>query len=142
MSTKELFPWVKFNEIIVTDAEQGVMISLGFAFIVLIITTKNIIVSLLATYSISAIIVQMMAMISFNGWYFGIMQSICVIVFIGISVDYVSHMSHQYVHSTHQLKRNRVNEAYRQMGQTILGGALTSILAGCFMMLCNVALLN
>ena len=73
MSTKELFPWVKFNEIIVTDAEQGVMISLSFAFIVLIITTKNIIVSLLATYSISAIIVQMMAMISFNGWYFGIM---------------------------------------------------------------------
>jgi predicted RND superfamily exporter protein len=113
LSTFDVFPWVYFNEIIVVDAKQGVMISLIFAFCVLFATTQNIIVSLLATYSISAIILQMMAMIKFNNWTFGIIQSICVIVFIGMAVDYVAHIAHQYVHSTHQIKRNRTNEAYR-----------------------------
>ena len=40
------------------------------------------------------------------------------------------------------LRKNRTDEAYRQMGQTILGGALTSIFAGVFLMFCNVAFLN
>lgn len=72
LSTGEVWPWVRFNEIIVGDAQQGVVISLVFAFVVLFATTQNIIVSLLATYSISAIILQMMAMIKFNDWTFGI----------------------------------------------------------------------
>ena len=29
-------------------------------------------------------------------WKFGLIESICVIVFIGISVDYVSHFSHMF----------------------------------------------
>lgn len=56
LSSFDVFPWIRFNQIIVGDAQQGVMISLIFAFIVLFATTHNIIVSLLATYSISAII--------------------------------------------------------------------------------------
>lgn len=105
-------------------------------------TTWNFWVSLLSTYAIGSIILQMMAMIKLNGWTFGVIQSICVIVFIGISVDYVAHISHQFVHSTHKLRRDRMNEAYRQMGQTILGGALTSVFGGIFLVFCNVAILN
>lgn len=142
LSTYDVWPWNQFGDIIVEDAQRGVAISLIFAFIVLLLTTQNIWVSLLSTFSISSIILQMMAMIKFNDWHFGIIQSICVIVFIGISVDYVAHIAHQFVHSTHQLRRNRTNEAYRQMGQTILGGALTSIFAGVFLVFCNVAILN
>jgi predicted RND superfamily exporter protein len=126
----------------VGDAQQGVVFSLLFAFFVLLVTTQNIIVSILSTYSISSIILQMMAMIHFNDWTFGIIQSICVIVFIGISVDYVAHIAHQFVHTTQRLRRERTKEAYRQMGQTILGGALTSIFAGVFLVFCNVAILS
>ena len=72
LSTYDVWPWVKFNEIIVGDAQQGVVFSLLFAFFVLLVTTQNIIVSILSTYSISSIILQMMAMIHFNDWTFGI----------------------------------------------------------------------
>ena len=39
LSTQDVWPWVKFNEIIVGDAQQGVLISLLFAFTVLLLTT-------------------------------------------------------------------------------------------------------
>jgi hypothetical protein len=39
LSTKEVWPWVRFNEIIVEDAQQGISISLAFAFLVLLVTT-------------------------------------------------------------------------------------------------------
>jgi len=50
LSTFDKWPWVRFNEVIVDNAQQGVMFSLLFVFIVLLFTTYNIIVSLLATF--------------------------------------------------------------------------------------------
>jgi len=39
ISTYDKWPFVRFNEIIVGDAKQGVIISLIFAFLVLFVTT-------------------------------------------------------------------------------------------------------
>ena len=113
-----------------------------FSFIVLLITTGNFYISLICCFCISSIIIQMMSMIKILGWNFGLIESICVIVFIGISVDYVAHMGHQYVHSLSSNRRGKTQDAFHQMGQTILGGALTSCFSGIFLILCNVGMLN
>ena len=84
----------------------------------------------------------MMSMINLLGWKFGLVESICVIVLVGISVDYVSHFAHMYMISSHENKKERTDYAYQQMGQTILGGALTSNLAGLFLIICQVNILN
>jgi predicted RND superfamily exporter protein len=83
-----------------------------------------------------------MSMIYLMGWEFGLIESICVIVFIGISVDYVSHLGHMYIHAPNENSKERTDYAYRQMGQTILGGALTSCFSGFFLIICNVGMLN
>ena len=84
----------------------------------------------------------MMSMINLLGWDFGLVESICVIVLVGISVDYVSHFAHMYIISPSETKKERTDYAYQQMGQTILGGALTSNLAGVFLIICQVNILN
>ena len=99
-------------------------------------TTQNIIVTIISVFCIASIIIQMMSMIHLLGWQFGLIESICVIVLVGISVDYVSHFAHMYIISPHETKKERVDYAYQQMGQTILGGALTSNLAGVFLIIC------
>ena len=60
----------------------------------MVLVTGNIYVSLLAILYISSIILFLMGVIKINGGNFGLIEATCVIVFIGISVDYVVHISH------------------------------------------------
>ena len=67
------------------------------------------------------------------GWKFGIAESTSTIVFVGLSVDYVVHLCHQYIHEIAPDRYTRTKAAFRQMGETILGGAFTSLLSGLFL---------
>jgi hypothetical protein len=105
--------WLELRGTAITDAFQGIGVSLGFAFVILLIMTANVYVSLVSIFCISSIILQLMGAIKAVGWHFGLIESTCVIVFIGISVDYVVHLCHQYVHSVEHFRYGRTRAAYR-----------------------------
>ena len=94
-------------------AYQGILFSISMALIVLVLTTKNFYISLIAITSISAVILCLMSTIKLLGWTFGMIETTCVIVFIGISVDYVVHICHQYIHALEDLRKERMDHAYR-----------------------------
>ena len=77
------------------------MFSIIFAMIVLVLATSNIYLSLIAIFGISSIMLALMGMIWILDWKFGLVEATCIIVFIGISVDYVVHIIHQYNDSYH-----------------------------------------
>jgi len=58
-------------------------------------------------------------------------------VFVGVSFDYVVHICHSYNHSIYWIRKERMDSAYKQMGQTIFGGALTTIFSGVFLVICQ-----
>ena len=93
-------------------------------------------------FSISGIVLALMSMINMLGWQFGIIESTCVIIFIGISVDYVVHISHQYIHALDNQRKQRMDYAFKNMGATILGGATTSCIASFLLITCKAATLN
>jgi predicted RND superfamily exporter protein len=128
--------WHELRGEVVSSALQGIVFSCLFAFIILVLTTKNWFISLIAIASISSIILQLFGVMKLLGWDFGIIESTCVIVFIGVSVDYVVHFSHQYVHSIHQTREEKTDAAFKQMGSTILAGGLTSCFSGIFLIIC------
>jgi len=134
--------WLELRGAAISEAFQGIGVSLTFAFIILLIMTGNVYVSVLSILCISSIILQLMGAIKAVGWNFGLIESTCVIVFIGIAVDYVVHLCHQYMHSVQLKRHGRTKAAFKQMGQTIIAGALTSIFSALFLMLCQAASLN
>ena len=77
-----------------SNAIQGMSSSLFFALAVLLVTTRNYIVSFQAVLSIMLTIATIMSCIKIAGWSVGIAESIGLIVFIGFSVDYIVHMCH------------------------------------------------
>jgi predicted RND superfamily exporter protein len=87
------------HELFISNAIQNIFFSILFSLIILIITTGNVYISFIAIFCITSIVLNLMGVISFLGWKFGMVESTCVIVFIGISIDYVVHICHQYVHS-------------------------------------------
>jgi len=87
------------EKMLVSNAVFGIIMAIVFAFIVLLIATKNIIVSIFAIICVAMIIFSTVACFYWNGQEFGNLESIAVVMLIGFSVDYIVHFSADYVHS-------------------------------------------
>jgi len=59
----------------------------------------------------------------------GTAESISLVVLIGFSVDYIVHLSADYMHSAHHKRYDKMRQAYREMGVSILSGCITTF--GC-----------
>jgi len=113
MTSFDNWPWLATRSSMVENAMSGIILGCCASFVVLIVLTGNWILSLIAVYSISSIILTILGTIWFAGWSFGLAESTCVIVFIGISVDYVVHICHEYVHAHQVTRQARTDAAYR-----------------------------
>lgn len=118
------------EDALVTSALQGIVISLIFAFAILLLTTGNIVISLFATYCVSITVLSVVAIIVLRGWQLGISESISVVILIGLSVDYVVHLAADYSHSSYKNRADKISQAYREMGISILSGMITSAGSG------------
>ena len=91
--------WMVSERAMLRGAVQGILISITFAFIVLLISTMNILIALYSIFSITAIVVSVVCMMELAGWQLGVAESIAVVILIGFSVDYVVHLANHYVES-------------------------------------------
>lgn len=90
---------------------EGMLVSLAFALLVLIISTQNIIVSIFSVISIAGIVASVVSVMELSGWEMGIAESITIVILIGFSVDYVVHLANHYVESTYNDRYTRMQEA-------------------------------
>ena len=137
VSAFDNFPIWHLKSIFLSNSLTGIGLNLIFNLIVLILNTKNIYLSLIALLSIVSIIISLISMIPFNGWQFGLTESTCVIIYIGISFDYVVHICHQFNHSISVNRKGKMQDAYAQMGQTVFSSALTSLFSAFFLIVCQ-----
>lgn len=91
---------IEVEKAFVQSALQGIAIAMTFSFIVLMIVTRNLITSLSSIYCVIIIITSIITFMHWNGMQFGSNQSIAVVMLIGFSVDYVLHLSTDYMHSS------------------------------------------
>jgi len=74
------------------------------------------------------------------GWDLGTGETICGLIAIGFSIDYILHLSHVYLEARERgivSRHFRMKYAMDQMGATILGAAITTAAAGIVMFLCQ-----
>ena len=60
-------------------------------------------------------------------------ESIAVVIMIGLAVDYVVHLAADYKHSIRSTRNQKIQQAYSEMGISILSGTITTL--GCGMSL-------
>jgi len=63
----------------------------------------------------------------------GISESLAIVILIGFSIDYVVHLSSEYLHSAHASKHDKMKETYETMGISILSGWGTTFGSGIFL---------
>lgn len=125
-----------------SNAMQGMLFALGFSAIVLIISSRSVLMTLFSLVCIFNVLLTLMTFIYILDWRFGLTESIGMIVFIGLSVDYVIHICHSYSHAVDETRKGKTFYSVHQMGSTIISGALTSCMAGVFLVNCQTYALN
>lgn len=108
-----------------------------FSFIVLMIVTRNIITSSTSIFCVFVIITSMLSFMYWDGMEFGTNQSVAVVMLIGFAVDYVIHLSSDFMHSSQPTRALKMQQSYREMGVSILSGCVTTFACGCFLFLAN-----
>jgi protein dispatched 1 len=90
------------------SAMSGMAIALTFAFLVLLVATRNIILSVLSILCVTIVIVSVVSIMVLKGWQLGVSESISIVVIIGFSVDYTVHLAADYLHSPHHSRHEKV----------------------------------
>merc|ERR1712176_593047 len=125
------------QEVLIINAFIGVGVSLVIAFVILTISTLNPFIAILAILDITCVVAVILVFIHVFGWKLGQIESIAATILVGLAVDYVVHVANAYMESKKGDRNSRVKNALTEMGGTVLGGAVTSLGASFFLLLCN-----
>ena len=112
---------------------QGVSISGCLAFVILIIATRNVLISIYAIKSVVMIVLCVVAVMVMQGWQLGVSESIAMVIIIGFSVDYVVHLAAHYVHCPSYGRFDKATDSIGAMGVSIFSGAMTTLGSGVFL---------
>eukprot|EP00173_Palmaria_palmata_P004966 Plantae.Rhodophyta-Palmaria_palmata.ctg7877.p1 GENE.Plantae.Rhodophyta-Palmaria_palmata.ctg7877~~Plantae.Rhodophyta-Palmaria_palmata.ctg7877.p1 ORF type:complete len:224 (-),score=17.18 Plantae.Rhodophyta-Palmaria_palmata.ctg7877:436-1107(-) len=121
--------WAATTRILFLQAFRGVGIMLGVAFVVLMVSTANIVTAFLTTLSIGGITANLLGILSAAGFEVGVTVSISLIIAVGVSFDFCSHIANGYNESKQPNRFERSREALRNLGISVIAGGVSSLLA-------------
>ena len=131
-------------------AFTSLLISLAVALLMLLLVTRNVIISFTATACIAASVVTFVGFMTLAGWNLGILESICMTIVVGVSCDYVFHVTVLHAASLRERSADvseeehsvrRMRECLTLMGPPVLAAAATSIGSAAFLTGCVVLFL-
>lgn len=117
----------------VNSTLTSLYIAIGLCFIILLLSTKNLLVSFIAIFCVAIVVTTIGYIIVELNWQLGISESLCVVTAIGLSVDYCVHLASDYLHSPHANRRAKMQQTYQNMGVSISAGAITTLGSSAFL---------
>mmetsp|Transcript_144158 Transcript_144158/g.251238 ORF Transcript_144158/g.251238 Transcript_144158/m.251238 type:complete len:381 (+) Transcript_144158:3-1145(+) len=135
----EVFTRAEAELRILNSALSSFLVSVGCALAAVAIFTRNIFLTLLATFAIFATAsCSLYTITSVFHWHFGLMEAVSLIIFCGFSVDYPLHVVQAYVQE--RRAGAGVKEALREVGFAVASGCLTTVGAASFLLCCEILL--
>eukprot|EP00462_Mataza_sp_D1_P024935 CAMPEP_0175132088 /NCGR_PEP_ID=MMETSP0087-20121206/6891_1 /TAXON_ID=136419 /ORGANISM="Unknown Unknown, Strain D1" /LENGTH=1082 /DNA_ID=CAMNT_0016414425 /DNA_START=38 /DNA_END=3287 /DNA_ORIENTATION=+ len=125
--------WTLTQYYLLTSAVNGIFTSFGLMVVVLLVATRNWWVSLIAATSVAGVCLSVFLFMVMAGWEIGVLESICMVIVVGMSVDYSVHLVHAYNHSPLNSRYEKARSALTEMGVSVLGGAITTFGASFFL---------
>jgi hypothetical protein len=124
-----VFSWLTTVTALNESARTGILFSLLLCSCVLVFSTGNLIASAMAMSSIIGIMITVFGMMALAGWKISMLESICMIVVVGMAVDYTVHLMHSYNESKALSRFRKAQTALTEMGVSVVSGALTTFAA-------------
>ena len=123
----------------VSGAIWSIVISSSFAFLMVLLFTKNIRVALFSLMTIALIVVGVIGCNVLLGGTLGSARSVCITILVGFSVDYTVHLAVAYVHSKKSTTPERVIDALSAMGVSVTAAAVSTFTSSLFLFAATLA---
>jgi 5-methyltetrahydrofolate--homocysteine methyltransferase len=131
------FWWYDTNGQMLRTAYTAAVIALGCAAVVILLTSRSVILTLFSTLTIGYVLTSVTATLVAMDWTLGFLEAICFAILIGVSVDFVIHFTHSYSSLPGNADRGRRTKyALIKMGPSILATTLTTTLSAVIMLFC------
>mmetsp|Transcript_72658 Transcript_72658/g.210362 ORF Transcript_72658/g.210362 Transcript_72658/m.210362 type:complete len:1046 (+) Transcript_72658:102-3239(+) len=135
-----VFAFLDLSRELLNGLFQGCGIAMPISFLVVLASTRNLVVSGYAVISVASIVLCVLGFCkSAMDWDLGVGEAIAGVIVIGYSVDYVVHLAHIYCEAGHHgitKREERAAFAVRNMGSTVFAGAITTAGSGLVMFFC------
>ncbi|KAK6181586.1 hypothetical protein SNE40_009411 [Patella caerulea] len=129
-----IWHWFYVQRVLYENAIMGISLGLILTTIILLVSIQNIIISLLASFTISMVTICVIGVIPLLGWKLGVLVSLNMCLVVGLSVDYVVHLAEGYTMSKHKDRKSRVQDSLEAMATSVYSGACTTLGASVFML--------
>ena len=135
-STGLTFHWHDTNGSIQRSAYSGAGISLAASAGITLLSSRSVVLTVFTTATIFYILVSVTTFLIAFGWTLGFLESICFSILIGVSVDFVIHFTHAYVHAHkgEMSREERTRFAMVTMGPSVLATAATTFFSAIVML--------
>ena len=100
------------------------------SFLVLVVSTRNILLSLFAILTVFSIILITVGVLVMLGWELNILESVVITLAIGLSVDFTLHYGIMYKLSTGTERTGSVRYSLATMASPVTMAAFTTLAAG------------
>jgi predicted RND superfamily exporter protein len=125
------------QELYVSMALSGIGIGLAIAFVVLLLSTHNLIITILCIITICCVLICVVGSTVAMGWQLGSVEALCFMTLTGFSVDYVVHLAHSYMKASSGSSLERTHAALQEMGISVFWGMATSFVASLVLFTCH-----
>merc|ERR1711972_684736 len=122
------FSYFFIQKQIIREAYFGIGLSLLLAYVILTLATQNFLMALYSCATILAIVICVMGFTVANDWKLGVIEAVIYVMVVGMSVDYVVHLSEAYLASGKELRVDRTRRMLGIVGSAVLSGAMSTMI--------------
>merc|ERR1711862_816101 len=137
VAANSMWVWMHTQTVFVSSAITGMITGTLLAFVVVLLATQQILVAFASMFTIVGILASVLGAMVALGWELGTIESVCLTILAGFSVDYVVHLAHAFVHAEQKERSDKVRSALDEIGVSVLAGMVTSASAAVALMVCQ-----
>ena len=116
----------------------SVGLSIGVAFIVILLSVRNVLIAIYAMTTIMFAIACTISSIVLMGWKLNIIESLTITLAVGMSIDFTIHYGVVYQMSPEATSAGRTYESFVRVGSAVAAAAWTTFSAGIAVLNCSV----
>lgn len=147
-ATSTDFVWVLNMKALIRQAGWGTFGASIVAFVVLLLVTWNLLISLYATIAIGMVVMLVVGFMSAAGWDLGVMEFVSLTIVVGVSIGYTVHLGMAYLtYARHAMLKDKprvaiVQYAMAEMGSPLISGAVTTATSVIMLFFCKITLFS
>merc|ERR1711918_336667 len=116
VAANSMWVWMHTQTVFMSSAITGMITGTILAFTVVLFATQQILVAFASVLTIVGVLASVLGSMVALGWELGTIESICLTILAGFSVDYVVHLAHAYVNAEKSERSERVRSALDEIG--------------------------